>query len=219
MRERIIFAICVLALLVGIAWTGDGAMAGDVVTAGRNDMRNAMVGELNYTREQCFDGTNWDGLAGQMQCILPVDMDTGAGTDYHEAVGVVYAGNGGHTLVDATHPLPVVTSTATAAAPGYVQAIPLKFAGTLPANCKAITDSSQQFTFVASTYYQVCTSGNSAKVLLDTNPTATTSVGTGYDFIVSEGTCTPPFLPTKAKAAFIMDAAGGVICFKAYVAI
>jgi len=90
------------------------------------------------------------------------------------------------------------------------------FAGGVPGNCVAITAGSVQFTIAASTYYEICAVGNSAYVLMGTNPTATTTVTTGYDFIVPEGVCLRPTQYSAAKAAVIGATAAGVLCFKAY---
>ena len=222
--------ILVLALLMAVP-----ALAGDVITAGANNSSNTMQGPLTYTRQQCYDGSTWDTLVEY--CLLPVDFDTGAGTDYHSAVGLVIAGSGGHTLVSATAPLPVSatgapntaavplyvqttngTTANASATPEYVSSIPLVFAGNLPANCVAITAGSVQFTFAASTYYKICALGNTAYVLTGANPTATTTAVTGYDFFVAEGSCAGPYKFSGAKAAVIGGSAAGVLCFQALTA-
>lgn len=95
-----------------------------------------------------------------------------------------------------------------------VNAAPV-FAGAAPSNCASITASSQQFT-VGAYYYEICAHGNAAYILAGENPTATTTAGSGYDFVVPEGTCTQLARYTAAKLAWIGSSAAGSICFKAY---
>jgi len=211
------------------------ALAGDSLNKSANNTEANLNGPVTYDRPGCFDGTYWDYETAL--CTPPVDMDTGSGTDYHNAVGLVIAGSGGHTLVSATAPLPVSatgapntaavplyvqttngTTANAAATPEYVSSIPLVFAGNLPANCVAITAGSVQFTFAASTYYKLCALGNTAYVLTGANPTATTTAVTGYDFFVAEGSCAGPYKFSGAKAAVIGGSAAGVLCFQALTA-
>lgn len=112
------------------------------------------------------------------------------------------------------------TNANSAAYPQYTVPVSLNYAGGTPTNCVALTNSSQQFSFVASTYYQVCVVGTTGYFLHGANPTATTTVGSGYDYPVFESTCTPIFYPTTAKVAFIATATvtGAAVCFKAFVA-
>lgn len=97
-----------------------------------------------------------------------------------------------------------------------VSNVPQTFLDATAANCAGITAASQQYTVTAGQFYSVCTYGNSAYLLGGASPTATTTVTTGYSFIVPEGTCTEKFKPTSAKLAWIGASAAGVICFKAY---
>ena len=224
-----------LTIILAVFLLAGSVFAADTIPVGANNTSNTLEGTVVYTRAQCYDGTYWDTLT--QYCILPVDFDTGAGTDYHSAVGLVIAGSGGHTLVSATAPLPVSatgapntaavplyvqttngTTANAAATPEYVSSIPLVFAGNLPANCVAITAGSVQFTFAASTYYKLCALGNTAYVLTGANPTATTTAVTGYDFFVPEGGCAGPYKFSGAKAAVIGGSAAGVLCFQALTA-
>jgi hypothetical protein len=80
------------------------------------------------------------------------------------------------------------------------------------ANCAAITAASAQLTLdTDATEYRCCAWGNSAYALTGSNPTATTTVTTGYSFIIADGQC--HHLSTgDAKIAVIGTAAAGSYC-------
>lgn len=84
-------------------------------------------------------------------------------------------------------------------------------------NCVAITASSVAKTLpTASNVFQLCAYGNNAYVLCGDNPTATTTVTTGYALIVPEGSCIGPMVITDAKCAVIGTSAAGSLCFLNY---
>ena len=81
------------------------------------------------------------------------------------------------------------------------------------ANCVAITASSAQFTLPTATdFFRVCAWGNTAYVLCGASPTATTTVTTGFSFLVGDGQCHDLRIES-AKCAVISTATTGSLCF------
>jgi hypothetical protein len=80
-------------------------------------------------------------------------------------------------------------------------------------NCEAITNASVQRTLVANKYYMFCADGGTAYVLCAANPTATTTVTTGFQMIVQDGMCRGPYRISSAKCAIIGAATAGNFCY------
>jgi len=91
--------------------------------------------------------------------------------------------------------------------------VPLVWDSDNAANCAAITASSAQLTLdTDSTHFRACAWGNNAYVLTGSNPTATTTVTTGFSFIIADGQC-HDLTTADAKAAIIGTSAAGNVCF------
>lgn len=98
--------------------------------------------------------------------------------------------------------------------PMYHQPIFPVFDDDNTANCVAITNASVQFTLPANDGFEICAHGNTAYILCNANPTATTAVG-NYSFMVGDGQCKSMREYGSAKCAVIATATNGSICFEA----
>ncbi len=90
--------------------------------------------------------------------------------------------------------------------------VPLVWDSDNAANCAAITASSAQLTLdTGSDFFRCCAWGNSAYALTGANPTATTTVTTGFSFIIADGQC-HELSTADAKIAVIGTSAAGNYC-------
>lgn len=99
--------------------------------------------------------------------------------------------------------------------PMYHQPVYPSFDDDAAGNCVSITAASVQFTMPGNDAYEVCAHGGEAYILCGANPTATTTVNTGYSFRVGDGQCIGPYEIASAKCAVIGAVAAGAVCFQA----
>lgn len=93
---------------------------------------------------------------------------------------------------------------------------PLEFEADVASNCVAITNASVQFTLPtspATDWFKICAYDNESFLLFGSNPTATTTVTTGYSMRVKDGQCIGPMAIADAKVAVIGTVTAGAVCF------
>lgn len=230
------------AVLVAMVLVAGAAAAQDMLTEGADNVTNTTAGPINYPFNMCWDGTYWDRQActsttapsyvrvqdGSTTTLVAVAAGAAANalrvapsTDARFLVSATTAANAagnpiyvrqsvdGTNAVDVTHPLIVQQTDGTAVRPPPWA----KFDDDAAANCVAITNASAQFTLPAAGWFYVSAIGNTAYILCGSNPTATTTVTTGFSFFVPEGAERLRYL-TGAKCAVIGASTAGSLCFE-----
>lgn len=149
-----------------------------------------------------------DGTANS--AANPIAMLISDGADANAQGHPVYCAVSDDTAANSgTNPIAVQITDGVAVRPAPWA----KFDDDAAANCVAITTASVQFTLPAAGWYHLTAVGNAAYILCGANPTATTTVTTGFSTIVPEGAERTRYL-NSAKCAVIGASAAGSLCFE-----